>query len=410
VTSPTHAGYFDANSGGPLSEAARDALLKGIEHGWANPGRLHQPGRIANELLQAARSSIANSLGFEANEICFVQSVPLAFRLGLGGLVNASSHKVVASKVEQSFILEGLGTLDAERVSLIDVDEVGRVDVEAFAKALACDGVTNGDAATNDGAATDDGAATSGLAIVQIASHEVGTKQPWEFLTDDSLAGAVWFADATLGPLSWVQSLKLPKRVDVAVLSPASWSGPLGIAILAIRNGVKFKAQVGLGADPRDAREIQVAVGEPNVGLALASAAALEDCGRRLDQSRDQLTRQSELLRDLLTKEIPDLVLLGDTAETGSTPGLVAFSLLYVHGEALIDELSKRDISITSGSSCVANAVGPSHVLVAMGALTQGNIRVSFNAATSDEDLKLFVQDLSNVLSELRNRAGVTSL
>lgn len=404
MTSPTHAGYFDANSGGPLSEAARDALLKGIEHGWANPGRLHQPGRIANELLQAARSSIANSLGFEASEICFVQSVPLAFRLGLSGLVNASSHKVVASKVEQSFILAGLGTLDAERVSLIDVDEVGRVDVEVFAKALARDGVTNGEASTNDGAAT------SGLAVLQIANHEVGTRQPWEFLTDDRLAGAVWFADATLGPLNWVRNLELPKRVDVAVLSPTSWSGPLGIAILAIRNGVKFKAQVGLGADPRDAREIQIAVGEPNVGLALASAAALEDFGRRLDQSRDQLTRQSELLRDLLTKEIPDLVLLGDTSETGSTPGLVAFSLLYIDGEALIAELNKRDVSITSGSSCVANAVGPSHVLVAMGALTQGNIRVSFNAATSDEDLKLFVQNLSNVVSELRNQAGVASL
>jgi cysteine desulfurase len=311
---------------------------------------------------------------------------------------------MVASKVEQSFVLEGLGTLSADRLSLIDVDEVGRVDVEVFAEALA-----GGDGVTNGGAA-DDGVATSGLAVLQIANHEVGTRQPWEFLTDDRLAGAVWFADATLGPLSWVQNLKLPKRVDVAALSPASWSGPLGIAILAIRNGVKFKAQVGLGADPRDARELQVAVGEPNVGLALASAAALEDFGRRLDNSRDQLTRQSELLRDLLTKEIPDLMLLGDTSETGSTPGLVAFSLLYIDGEALIAELNKRDVSITSGSSCVANAVGPSHVLVAMGALTQGNIRVSFNAEASDEDLELFVRNLSIVVRELRNKAGVTSL
>jgi cysteine sulfinate desulfinase/cysteine desulfurase-like protein len=45
-----------------------------------------------------------------------------------------------------------------------------------------------------------------------------------------------------------------------------------------------------------------------------------------------------------------------------------------------------------------------------MGALTLGNIRVSFNAATTDEDLKLFVRNLSNVVSELRDQAGVTSL
>jgi cysteine desulfurase len=388
VTSPTPPGYFDANSGGPFSEVAKNALLKGIEHGWANPGRLHRPGRVANDLLLAARSSIANSLGFAPNEICFVQSVPLAFRLGLSGLLGSNNQKVVASKVEQSFILESLATLDESRVSLIDVDGVGRVDAQRFQEELA----------------------QNTVAALQVANHEVGTKQPWAEINFDIATNLTWFTDATLGPLSWFPGSRLPKRIDVAVLSPASWGGPLGVAVLAIRGGVHFKAQLGLGSEPRDAGELQSAVGEPNVGLALASAATLESYCQNLLDKQTQLSRKSRLLREDLTREIPDLVLLGDSSESGGTPGLVGFSLLYISGEVVLHELAKRDIAITSGSSCVANAVGPSHVLAAMGVLTQGNIRVSFDSSTSDADLRRFVQELASVVAQLREESGVTHL
>jgi cysteine desulfurase len=284
--------------------------------------------------------------------------------------------------------LESLATLDESRVSLIDVDGVGRVDAQRFQEALA----------------------PNTIAALQVANHEVGTKQPWGEINFDMAANRTWFADATLGPLSWSPGSHLPKRIDVAVLSPASWGGPLGVAVLAIRGRVDFKAQVGLGPEPRDGSELQSAVGEPNVGLALASAATLESYCQSLLDKQTQLSRKSQLLREDLTREIPDLVLLGDSSESGGTPGLVGFSLLYISGEVVLHELAKKDIAITSGSSCVANAVGPSHVLAAMGVLTQGNIRVSFDYTTSDADLRHFVQELASVVAQLREESGVTHL
>ena len=63
-------------------------------------------------------------------------------------------------------------------------------------------------------------------------------------------------------------------------------------------------------------------------------------------------------------------------------PHLVAFSCLYVDGEALVTELDRRGFAVASGSACTASTLEPSHVLAAMGALTHGNVRVSLGRDT----------------------------
>ena len=44
---------------------------------------------------------------------------------------------------------------------------------------------------------------------------------------------------------------------------------------------------------------------------------------------------------------------------------------------ALVTALDREGFAVNSGSSCTASTLEPSHVLVAMGVLTHGNVRVS---------------------------------
>ena len=162
--------------------------------GWANPSRLHHPGRVANQLLQAARESCANTLGFETSEIVFVQSVPLAFRLALAGVVHDETS-VVTSSVEQSFLLNALQTLPTNRCSIIEVNDIGRVDVAKFQSAV--------------------GGAT--VAILQLANHEVGTRQPWGDIDFGPPGEVTWVADATVS--AGIEAI--PNRVDLAIANPA---------------------------------------------------------------------------------------------------------------------------------------------------------------------------------------------
>ena len=60
---------------------------------------------------------------------------------------------------------------------------------------------------------------------------------------------------------------------------------------------------------------------------------------------------------------------------------------------------------MASGSACTASALEPSHVLVAMGALTHGNVRVSFTRTTTEEDVDALVAVPPGVVGDLRERA-----
>src|SRR5664279_4529051 len=63
--------FLDAAAGAPLHPIARTAMLAALEDGWADPARLYGAGRRARLLLDAARESVAESIGARADEVSF---------------------------------------------------------------------------------------------------------------------------------------------------------------------------------------------------------------------------------------------------------------------------------------------------------------------------------------------------
>ncbi|MDQ3029166.1 MAG: aminotransferase class V-fold PLP-dependent enzyme, partial [Actinomycetota bacterium] len=86
----------------------------------------------------------------------------------------------------------------------------------------------------------------------------------------------------------------------------------------------------------------------------------------------------------------------------GATPHIVAVSALYCDGEALVSALDAAGYAVHSGSSCATTSGEPSHVLVAMGALTHGHVRVSLGAETTPEDVDGFVGAFATAVAKLR--------
>jgi cysteine desulfurase len=87
-------------------------------------------------------------------------------------------------------------------------------------------------------------------------------------------------------------------------------------------------------------------------------------------------------------------------------PHLVTFSCLYVDGEALLTGLDRAGFSVSSGSSCTSSTLTPSHVLKAMGVLSEGNVRVSLSADTTSDDVDRFLDVLPAVVAEVRAALG----
>ena len=113
-------------------------------------------------------------------------------------------------------------------------------------------------------------------------------------------------------------------------------------------------------------------------------------------------------IRREVPRLVPDVEVVGHASQR--LPHLVTFSCLYVDGEALLTALDRDGIAVSSGSSCTASTLTPSHVLEAMGVLTHGNVRVSLGRESSEADVDRLLAVLPGVVAEVRSQLGANRL
>ncbi|MGI5374811.1 cysteine desulfurase/sulfurtransferase TusA family protein [Streptomyces sp. CA-251387] len=372
--------YFDAASSAPLHPVARQALQASLDEGWADPARLYREGRRARLLLDAAREAAAEAVGCRADELTFTSSGTRAVHSGIAGAL-AGRHRIgrhlIVSAVEHSSVLHVADAHEAAggAVTQVAVDRAGMVSVRAYAEALRPD---------------------TALACLQSANHEVGTEQPVaEVAGVCREAGVPLLVDAAQS-LGWG---RVGGDWSLLTASAHKWGGPSGVGLLVVRKGVRFAAQ-----GPVDERESGRAAGFENIPAIVAAAASLRAVRAEAAQEAVRLRELTERIRARVPRLVPDVEVVGDPVRR--LPGIVTFSCLYVDGETLLHELDRAGFSVSSGSSCTSSTLMPSHVLKAMGVLSEGNVRVSLPFGTAEEDVERFLEVLPAAVAGVREKLG----
>lgn len=370
--------YFDAASGEQLDPAGREAYLAALAEGWAGPDRLYREGRSARMLLDAAREATAEVLGCRADELVFTGSGTSAAHQGVLGLARGrarAGRTLVASAVEHSSVLHAAELAAARNggeTVPAPVDVHGRVRVDSLAELLA--------------------AAPVGFVAVQSANHEVGTRQPLTEVAELAAGhGVPLLVDAAVS----LGREPVPAGWSVLAGSARKWGGPAGVGVLAVRKGTRFAADW-----PEDERERGWSPGPPNVPAILAAATALRARSAQAQEVGLAHRELTALLRARIPELVPDVEVVGDPEDR--VPHIVTFSCLYASGEALLLELDRAGFAVSSGSSCTASTLTPSHVLEAMGVLSQGNIRVSLPWDARAEDVQRFLAVLPDAVRAAR--------
>jgi len=371
-------GYFDAASSVPLHPVARQALQASLDEGWADPARLHREGRRARLLLDAAREAAAEAVGCRPDELSFTPSGTRAVHTGVAGVLGGRrrvGRHLIVSAVEHSCVLHAADAHEAAggSVSQVAVDRNGAVTAAGYREALRPD---------------------TALACLQSANHEVGTEQPVaEVAAVCREAGVPLLVDAAQS-LGWG-----PVEGDWSVLTGSAhkWGGPSGVGLLVVRKGVRFAAQ-----GPVDERESGRAPGFENIPAIVAAAASLRAVRAEAAQEAVRLRELTERIRARVPRLVPDVEVVGDPVRR--LPGIVTFSCLYVDGETLLHELDRAGFSVSSGSSCTSSTLTPSHVLRAMGVLSEGNIRVSLPSGAGAEDVERFLEVLPGAVAGVREK------
>ena len=374
--------YLDAASGEPLHPAAREVLLAALDAGWADPLRLHGPGRNARLLLDNAREVVGSLLGARPDEVTFTSSGTAAVHLGVLGLLLGRvrvSRRLLHSAVEHSAVFAAARWWQAVHdgtAAPVAVQHGGRLDVDRLTRLLAGE--------------------EAGVVAVQAANPEVGTLQP----LDDVVAAAgdvPVFVDACAA----VGHTDLPPGWSAAAASAHKWGGPAGVGVLLVRKSARWRAPY-----PTDDRTDPRVSGFENVPAALAAAAALQAVLAERDEVADRQRRLVAKVRTEVPRLVEDVEVVGEPDER--LPHVVTFSCLYVDGEALVTELDRLGFGVASGSACTASTLRPSHVLEAMGVLTHGNVRLSLSRTTTAADVDRFLAALPGVVAGLRSRGAVS--
>jgi cysteine desulfurase len=365
------AGYLDAVAGQPLLPVARRAWLAAVDQAWSDPARLHHLGRRAGILLDAARSSIARSLGVRPGDVYFTSSGPTALQVAISGLLQARaqvSRRAILSAVESLAVQEPVRRF-ADEVSVVEVDPRGRVSIEAVAQALG---------------------QPAAIICVQAANGEVGTRQP--------LAEVAALATARSVPLV-VHAIQVigrdpvPQNWDVLAASARDWGGPAGVGVLAVRPHVRWT--------PDQSPDRGWVGGFPDIPGAAAAAAALEYLVPHVAAESSRISGLIDLLRAELPKRVVGLDLAGDPVDR--LPHLLTFTVAGIVGEALVTELDRRGVSVASGSACTTDTRMASQVLVAMGWSTASSIRVSLPLGCSAESVERLLVELPPAVAGLRS-------
>jgi cysteine desulfurase len=361
--------YLDSASGERLHPAARQAFDAALDAAYADPRRIHHAGRAARLVLDNARAATAEALGVQPDEVTFTSSGTEAVHRGLLGLhrgARGGGDRIVHSSVEHSAVIHAAEWSGAP-TRAVAVDAVGRIRFD--------------DLDLSDAA----------VVACQSANHEVGTIQPVAEVA--RTAGDVsLFVDACAS----AGRLPLPDGWAALAASAHKWGGPPGVGILVVRRGSRWRDPF-----PEDERASEHGVGFENVPAVLAAAAALQAvvAERKAENVRAH-GRVGRIRR--VVGDLPDVEVVGDPIEC--LPHLVTFSCLYVDGEALVTELDRLGFEVASGSACTSSTLEPSRVLAAMGALTHGNVRVSVDRNTTEDDIERLLAELPAAIERLRAR------
>lgn len=368
--------YLDHNASSLLDPRVRDAFLRGLEEGWANPSSLHAPGRRSRALVEEARERVAALLGVAPGQVTFTSSGTEALNQALETVCcGPDPVPVVASAVEHPAVRGKLDQLQEQgraQVREAPVDGDARLRLEAFAELL-------------PGAR---------LAALVAAQNEVGTVQPVEeagaacavarvpLLLDATQA--VGRLDRDWGALPW----------DYLVLSGHKLRAPRGAAALVHRRLAPTPLPLVLGGGQERGRR----AGTEAVAsiVALGEACRLAAAGELFDPPG--LRARREAFEAELLARVKGLTVLARGVER--LPQTTAVCVPSRTSEALLAGLDLRGVCASSGSACSSGAALPSHVLAAMGvpaALARGRLRFSFGPETTSAQLSAAATALAEV-------------
>ena len=353
--------YLDHAAITPVLPQAREAIARALEHP-GNPSSPHADGRAARALMEDARRTIAEALGWR-HDVIFTSGGSEAIQIAV---TRARPERRIVGPTEHEAVIAAMGP----NAVVLRVDSKGLIDIGALETALA-----GGPA----------------LVAIQLVNNETGVIQPLaDFYEIVRRSGSLLLADCAQA----AGKIPLPEADFIAITSQ-KFGGAPGSGALLVKDLATLEASGGQERGYRRGTENLPGI----VGMAAAlQSRAFADAMPGLVALRRRLER--EILGDggiVIAADAPRIATIGAYA----MPGVASASQLV--------QLDLAGISVSAGSACSSGSMKPSRVLAAMDLpeeIAATVIRVSFGSSTSEADVDRFLAEWRKIAARAKARAA----
>lgn len=368
--------YLDHAATTPVNPAALQAAWPWLTSEFGNPSSTHEFGNRASTALEDARARVAKFFNVRPAEITFTSGGTESDNLAIVGLAlaNPRGKHIVSARTEHEAVLaaiEFLERMHGFETTWLELDECGHA--KDFSAALRPD---------------------TTLVSLMLANNEIGTLHPIaEYAKVTHEVGALFHTDAVQA-VGWCELDTQSLGVDALSASGHKFGAPKGSGVLVLRSRAHAEPLIHGGGQEHGLRS-----GTENVAWAVAIATALEALPSQENEANRIAKLRDEFISSVLAK-ITNAKLTGHP--TNRLPNIASFTLEGVSGEAVLLELERRGVIVSSGSACAAGSDEPSHVLLAIGVqpeVAQTAVRFSFSHETTEAELSQAATALAESVS-----------
>lgn len=374
--------YFDNAATTRLDPVVLEAMLPLMQDNFGNPSSIHGHGRVVRSAIEKARKTVANLLHAAPAEIFFTSGGTEADNTAiLGSIETYGLTHAITSPLEHHAVLhtlEYLAKLGKIKLSLVEVDEAGRLDYDHLETLLASN--------------------PTSLVSLMHGNNEIGN------LLDMNRVGelcqqykAIWHSDTVQTMGHYVHDLQAMKA-DFIVGAAHKFHGPKGVGFLYTRPSERAPIHPFIhgGAQERNRRG-----GTENVYGIVGLAKALEIAYAEMDAHRQHIEGLKRRMIAQLRAQIDEVKFNGLSADLDNS----LYTVLSVSlppsdiSDMLLFNLDIAGISASGGSACSSGSEVGSHVLGALPGLNpeRGNIRFSFGKYNTEAEVDFAVAKVAEL-------------
>lgn len=378
--------YADFNASTPL-DGEVESVMRNAENFFANPSSSqHRSGYRAQQIVEEARDSIAESLKVNPQEVIFTSGATEAALLAVWGIGLALKRKgILAISTEHKAVLnacESLVKISPRDFQRLPVSSGGGIDLNNLESRFTSE---------------------TGLLTAMAVNNESGRIQDMATIGKLCRENNVRLVSDVTQAIGKIDISNFREFVDAYFMSGHKIYGPKGSGVLVVSREIQkmmFPVLIG-GGQERGLRG-----GTSNTAAIAGLAVAVRKATEELVEANLQMIQLRQSFLEALSSsaiEFDHLVPL-----ESATPNTVAVRLKGLDAEALM--AAAPNIEVSTGSACDHANPEPSHVYLAHG-LTPNEarevIRFSFGKPTTISDVVALVTELNGAVAYLRQTAGV---